>query len=253
MLLLEGKGGIIEAMNEELRTTGQDISFVQKLKGSTADKSPVIKFPRFSSKADQSTFTICHYAGDVVYNAAHGSGFLAKHKDALFPDLKRLLTTSNIPFMQTLFSDESFALFASPEVSGGGRRRAMSALGAVSVGSQFKQSLAQLLSVLSTSEAHYVRCVKPNTNKLSGGNGDGTGGVGDAFHMKSKTYDNRMMIVVVLISNVSCFCSGSGTAAVCGCGGGGACVSLCLSEPFRVGRLYVKVLLPEAHDRRLDE
>ena len=29
-----------------------------------------------------------HYAGDVTYDAAAAGGFLAKHKDALFPDLK---------------------------------------------------------------------------------------------------------------------------------------------------------------------
>ena len=41
-----------------------------------------------------------HYAGDVSYDCGHGGGFLAKHKDALFPDLKRLLASTEDPFLR---------------------------------------------------------------------------------------------------------------------------------------------------------
>jgi myosin-5 len=248
------EGPILSGMNEELRTTGLDHSFVFKLRqaltsSSSSSSAPsssssstsfnpssasssssssstaasaaaasarkVVSFPRGTTGADAVTFTVHHYAGSVTYDAGHGGGFLAKHKDALFPDLKRLLSTTSDPFLKHLFNDDATAAALASSGSGsgsggnedhgggsGGRVRSSSisssssssssssnrrgslssALGAASVGSQFKASLNELLKLLNSSEAHYVRCVKPNAHKLAAGTGDGsgTGGGGNA-------------------------------------------------------------------------
>ena len=252
------EGPILSGMNEELRTSGLDHSFVFKLRkaltSSASSSTPsasfnsssasssssstaasaaaaaaaaatsarkVVSFPRGTTGADAVTFTVHHYAGSVTYDASHGGGFLAKHKDALFPDLKRLLSTTSDPFLKHLFNHDATAaaLASSGGGSGGngggggssdhggggdggggvGRARSSSissssssssnrrgslssALGAASVGSQFKASLNELLKLLNSSEAHYVRCVKPNAHKLAAGTGDGsgTGGGGTA-------------------------------------------------------------------------
>ena len=53
--------------------------------------------------------------------------------------------------------------------------RTLPALSALSVGSQFKRSLGELIHLLAGSESSYVRCIKPNAAKLKAGTGDGSG------------------------------------------------------------------------------
>lgn len=51
----------------------------------------------------------------------------------------------------------------SPEARGGGGARGQrSTIGAKSLGTQFKENLNNLLSVVNLTHPHYVRCIKPN-------------------------------------------------------------------------------------------
>jgi len=161
--LIEGRMGIIDFMNEEvMRGTGTDDAFVSKIQAQ--------QFPDtilgFRKGHHQGQFTIHHYAGPVTYQA---SGFLAKHKDALFPDLKAMLQASSHPLVHTLFASPMVSTgSAGAVVSSAPRRRGRrdSALSAATVGTQFKQSLAELMETLATTESNYIRCIKPNSFKL---------------------------------------------------------------------------------------
>ncbi|GBG32611.1 Myosin-11 [Hondaea fermentalgiana] len=91
-------------------------------------------------------FTIKHYAGDVVYNA---DGFLAKNKDLLFKDLYDVMTASTSPKTAAMF----------PAMDKNSRAK-------YSLGAQFRKQLDQLMSILRATQTHYIRCVKPNDEKL---------------------------------------------------------------------------------------
>ncbi|XP_057451250.1 myosin-12 [Lotus japonicus] len=102
---------------------------------------------RFSKpKLARTDFTINHYAGDVTYQADY---FLDKNKDYVIAEHQALLCASKCTFVANLFP-------LLPEETS--KQSKFS-----SMGSQFKQQLQSLMETLSTTEPHYIRCVKPNT------------------------------------------------------------------------------------------
>jgi len=96
------------------------------------------------------SFRIKHYAGSVTY---HVSGFVEKNTDLLDKDLSCVMFQSDHPLLRTLF----------PE---GNSKRTIRRLPAT-VGTQFKISIGALINNLATKTPHFVRCVKPNENKLA--------------------------------------------------------------------------------------
>ncbi|KAL0925889.1 hypothetical protein M5K25_004263 [Dendrobium thyrsiflorum] len=102
---------------------------------------------RFSKpKLARTAFTINHYAGDVTYQA---DLFLDKNKDYVVAEHQALLNDSACPFVANLIPPL-------PEESS--KQSKFS-----SIGTRFKQQLQSLMETLSTTEPHYIRCVKPNT------------------------------------------------------------------------------------------
>ena len=76
----------------------------------------------------------------------------------------------------------------------------MSALGAKSVGTQFKESLTELMSEISATNVQYIRCIKPNANKSSTEyslemvvNQLRCAGVIEAIRISRAAYPNRML------------------------------------------------------------
>ncbi|KAJ1375698.1 P-loop containing nucleoside triphosphate hydrolase, partial [Sesbania bispinosa] len=134
-------GGIIALLDEACmfpRSTHE--TFAQKLYQTFKNHK------RFSKpKLSRSDFTICHYAGDVTYQTEL---FLDKNKDYVVAEHQALLHASKCPFVSALFPP-------SPEESS--KQSKFS-----SIGSRFKQQLQALLETLSSTEPHYIRCVKPN-------------------------------------------------------------------------------------------
>ncbi|GAU27571.1 hypothetical protein TSUD_30030 [Trifolium subterraneum] len=74
--------------------------------------------------------------------------FLDKNKDYVVAEHQALLYASKCPFVSGLF-------LPSPEESSNKSKFS-------SIGSRFKQQLQALLEILSSTEPHYIRCVKPN-------------------------------------------------------------------------------------------
>ncbi|KAL9331871.1 hypothetical protein ACSQ67_001481 [Phaseolus vulgaris] len=134
-------GGIIALLDEACmfpRSTHE--TFAQKLYQTFTNHK------RFSKpKLSRSDFTICHYAGDVTYQTDF---FLDKNKDYVVAEHQALLYASKCPFISGLYPP-------SPEESS--KQSKFS-----SIGSRFKQQLQSLLETLSSTEPHYIRCVKPN-------------------------------------------------------------------------------------------
>ncbi|XP_036896933.1 unconventional myosin-Ig isoform X2 [Sturnira hondurensis] len=96
-------------------------------------------------------FRIKHYAGDVTYSVL---GFIDKNRDALFQDFKRLLYNSSDPTLRAMWPDGQQDI---TEVT----KRPLTA------GTLFKNSMVALVENLASKEPFYVRCIKPNEDKVA--------------------------------------------------------------------------------------
>jgi myosin-5 len=175
ILLLEGRPLSVLALLDDqcLQAGATDTSLVTALHASFGEH-PSYATPRFGAAA---SFTIKHFGGDVTY---HSAGFLSKNKDALFAELPACMRASTSNFVVGLFSDAAEARRNKPPpgaAAAGGRpaRRPPGGIGGrgratqfVSVGSQFRDSIASLVATLGATQSHFVRCIKPN--EVSGSN-----------------------------------------------------------------------------------
>uniref|UniRef100_M4BMB8 Myosin motor domain-containing protein n=1 Tax=Hyaloperonospora arabidopsidis (strain Emoy2) TaxID=559515 RepID=M4BMB8_HYAAE len=161
LTVIESRMGIISLLNEEvMRPKGSEESFMSKVTSlHKDDMTHVIEFPRTS----RTEFLIKHYAAPVMYDSV---GFLEKHKDSLLPDLSELMRGSSKPFIAELFEPKPEPKTAASEASGGRRKRG-GALSITTVGTQFKESLTELMATINSTQVHYVRCIKPNPIKSS--------------------------------------------------------------------------------------
>lgn len=103
-------------------------------------------------KLSTTDFTIAHYAGEVTY---HTDLFLDKNRDYVVVEHQALLMSSKSPFVS--------GLFLSLAEDGSKSSYKFS-----SVATRFKQQLQSLMETLSTTEPHYIRCVKPNNDNKPG-------------------------------------------------------------------------------------
>lgn len=95
-------------------------------------------------------FRINHYAGDVKYQI---KGFIDKNKDLLYQDFKRLMYNSQNRIIKSMWPEGAQS---QTEIT----KRPMT------VATRFKNSMIGLVQNLSTKEPFYVRCIKPNENKM---------------------------------------------------------------------------------------
>ena len=80
--------------------------------------------------------------------------FLEKNRDTFSQDLMKLLQETKSKFLRNLFLSEF-------QIGTETRKRAPS------LGTQFKKSLDQLMSILSACQPFFVRCIKPNEYKAA--------------------------------------------------------------------------------------
>ena len=98
-------------------------------------------------------FGIQHYAGDVFYNI---NGFIEKNKDALNPSLLKIVKNSEKVILSDVFAEKP---------SKTKEKNVPGSISAVTVGTQFKTQLQELIKLLSISNPFYIRCIKPNSEK----------------------------------------------------------------------------------------
>ncbi|KAL8498156.1 hypothetical protein ACS0TY_021478 [Phlomoides rotata] len=133
-LIEKNPGGIIALLDEAcMFPTSTHETFAQKLYQTFHKNKRFIK-----PKLSRTKFTISHYAGEVTYLA---DLFLDKNKD--------YVVASKCPFAAGLFP-------ALPEEPSKSSKFS-------SIGSGFKEQLQRLMETLSSTEPHYIRCVKPNS------------------------------------------------------------------------------------------
>ncbi|KAM9265441.1 unconventional myosin-Vb-like [Morus bassanus] len=181
--LIEGRLGILDLLNEECKMPqGSDGSWAQKLYQTHLNSSHFQK-----PKRPTDAFVVCHFAGKVEYQC---DGFVEKNRDAVPEELVGLLRASKDDacckvWLSQLGSVQSALLAeifleegdgptslqsrrsSGPRIAGRPSRRSLpsSQKSKKSISSQFKASLNQLMETLSSTAAHYIRCIKPNDGK----------------------------------------------------------------------------------------
>jgi len=158
--LIEGKPlGIIALLDEQCLLKGTDKSLASQL---YEKLSSVERFAVSNKQKVRHEFTIEHYAGDVIYET---DGFIVKNKDQLHQEALDAMQTSSIEFLQILFpKGESNNANSGKKGAAAGAR----SLQSKTLGSQFKEQLANLLKTIRSTSPHYVRCLKPNDKARSG-------------------------------------------------------------------------------------
>lgn len=176
--LIEGKLGVLDLLDEESRLpSGTDASFVTKLlkQHATADAATTsaLSKPKFAVDS----FCVHHYAHDVTYDATN---FLDKNRDTMSEEIVSLLVKSSFDFCAQLFSPSTQTAPLSSDATLGGVEKIYSSQQApvkpsdgrgrggaqkVTLGSSFKNSLSLLMSTINATNAHYIRCIKPNDAK----------------------------------------------------------------------------------------
>jgi len=157
--LLELKGtGVFSICDEEINVPrGSDEGFLQKVLNKYGDgKHPNLLRPKANNCKDfLKNFGIVHYAGVVYYNCAN---FLEKNKDQLHPDIVNVLKQSSSTLIKQMFSEST--------TNTGGNISAVAAAKKSTVSSIFIKQLNDLVNTLNVTFPHFVRCMKPNDDKV---------------------------------------------------------------------------------------
>ncbi|XP_052399957.1 unconventional myosin-Vc [Carassius gibelio] len=160
--LIEAKMGILDLLDEEcLFLQGTDKNWLQKLYNFLGSR-PLFEKPRMSNDS----FVIQHFADKVEYQC---KGFLEKNRDTLYEELVDIMRTSQNALLADFFKEEETNSShknikvspAQPRVKASNKQLR------TTVGDKFRSSLYLLMETLNATTPHYVRCIKPNEEKLA--------------------------------------------------------------------------------------
>uniref|UniRef100_A0A8D2M4E1 Myosin VB n=1 Tax=Zonotrichia albicollis TaxID=44394 RepID=A0A8D2M4E1_ZONAL len=167
--LIEAKLGILDLLDEECKMPkGTDQNWAQKLYDRHSASQHFQK-PRMSN----TSFIVLHFADKVEYQS---EGFLEKNRDTVYEEQINILKASQVKGMVAdLFQEDKDAVPATPGAKRTPRINVRSAKPAFkaankehrkTVGHQFRNSLQLLMETLNATSPHYVRCIKPNDEKI---------------------------------------------------------------------------------------
>ncbi|XP_073922062.1 unconventional myosin-Vc isoform X2 [Castor canadensis] len=162
--LIESKMGILELLDEEcLLPHGTDENWLQKLYNNFINKNPLFEKPRMSN----TSFVIQHFADKVEYKC---ESFLEKNRDTVHDMLVEVMREGKFHLCAHFFQENPV-----PSSPFGSMITVKSAKQVIkpnskhfrtTVGSKFRSSLYLLMETLNATTPHYVRCIKPNDEKL---------------------------------------------------------------------------------------
>lgn len=150
--LLMTKNGIFSLLDEECARSGTEKNFLNVLNekfGGTKQKSGDPYFGQALGKAMDNCFKIKHYAAEVQYVV---DGFMDKNRDTLKENMKKVLKDSGNVFMASLV----------PALEDPNARPAAK----LTVSGYFIRQLQELMGVITATNPHWIRCIKPHPNKL---------------------------------------------------------------------------------------
>ncbi|KAI1889664.1 hypothetical protein AGOR_G00165270 [Albula goreensis] len=162
--LIEAKMGILDLLDEEcLFPQGTDQNWLQKLYNNYLDKNTLFEKPRMSNQA----FVIQHFADKVEYQCR---GFLEKNRDTMYEELIDVMRTCKFSLLANFYQEEELTTTFNKGIkvrpARPGPKPANKQL-KTTVGNKFRSSLYLLMETLNATTPHYVRCIKPNEEKLA--------------------------------------------------------------------------------------
>lgn len=157
-MIEDRSAGILSFLDEQSKLgAGSDEAFrqtlVDRLKNHANFDVPKLK---------KSAFTVRHYALPVTYES---DGFLEKNKDTVSEQhLEALNGSSNAFVIEVLQSSSATANTGANELE---TKKAAKVVRKPTLGTIFKNSLIQLMETIGATNAHYIRCIKPNEGKVA--------------------------------------------------------------------------------------
>merc|ERR1712223_1898713 len=160
--MFEKPMGIWAILEEEtLFPKSTDKSFEDKLKAGHLGKSAPFAKPQ--SKTDKNAhFAVIHYAGTVSYNV---TAWLEKNKDPVNDTVVDVLKNGNNALLLHLWRDHP-GQSNPPEEDKSKKKKKGS--GPKTVTSVYLVQLGELMTILHSTEPHFIRCLVPNTHKQPG-------------------------------------------------------------------------------------
>jgi len=141
------RDGVFQLLDEQTTINGTDEKFLLSVSSRHDDKRKL-----FSDRVkSRSAFKVFHYAGDVEYETG---GFVVKNADKLYENIESAMSNSKVFLFQTMFK---------PIPSLVGSRNSSK-----TQASTFMKQLVQLEDRTNATFPRYIRCVKPNQQKLPG-------------------------------------------------------------------------------------
>lgn len=144
---------------------GSDTAYLTNLHGDFEGHTSYVKGA--DRRHWETEFGIRHYAGCVSYAV---KGFVDKNRDVQQDVLFDLMSRSKNGFVQELASfQDLLSIQQASQVAVGGGMGTVSrgtSKGKLTVSDTFRQQLQALVDVLQSTNPWYVRCIKPNTEKL---------------------------------------------------------------------------------------
>uniref|UniRef100_A0A8B9ZL37 Myosin-Vb n=1 Tax=Anas platyrhynchos TaxID=8839 RepID=A0A8B9ZL37_ANAPL len=144
--LIEAKLGILDLLDEECKVPkGTDQNWAQKLYDRHGGSQHFQK-PRMSNIS----FIVLHFADKVEYQC---EGFLEKNRDTVYEEQINILKASKVSAARSGLRKSFCGAFIPP-------------ISVCFFFFQFRNSLHLLMETLNATTPHYVRCIKPNDEKL---------------------------------------------------------------------------------------
>merc|ERR1739847_90108 len=162
IIMFEKPMGIWAILEEEtLFPKSTDKSFEDKLKAGHLGKSAPFAKPQ--SKTDKNAhFAVIHYAGTVSYNV---TAWLEKNKDPVNDTVVDILKQGSNALLLHLWRDHP-GQSNPPEEDKSKKKKKGS--GPKTVTSVYLVQLGELMTILHSTEPHFIRCLVPNTHKQPG-------------------------------------------------------------------------------------
>eukprot|EP00397_Hematodinium_sp_SG-2012_P000398 GEMP01000398.1.p1 GENE.GEMP01000398.1~~GEMP01000398.1.p1 ORF type:complete len:1716 (+),score=392.76 GEMP01000398.1:66-5213(+) len=146
--LIARKDGLLDLLDEEVNIPqATDATYAQKACRKFHAHSCFIQ-PKFSGK---NVFTIKHFADKVEYTC---DGWLEKNLDQIPPASMELLKASSLGLLRDIV-----VMIAEGQSAAPSRKKK-------TVASAYKASLQMLISKVSEATPHFIRCIKPNHDKM---------------------------------------------------------------------------------------
>jgi myosin-5 len=155
--LIEAKRlGIFSVLDEQCRLPRRTDQTFANAVYDASEKNTF--FAATQMQKSKGKFSIIHYAGEVEYDS---DSFLIKNKDELPKNVSKLLASSSLSLITRLaYIIDDYS--SPPKVSTRDDDLAPVKRSSRTVCGQFSSQLNELRSRISTTEPHYIRCLKPN-------------------------------------------------------------------------------------------